>query len=110
MRPRRRGAPTPGPRRTAHGNDVVIRRNSRPESIAFECEQSLKRLGIDVIDLYQIHWPDTTTPVEDTMAALVKLKDQGKIRAIGVSNYDVDLDEEGRRRGPGRQPPAALTA
>ncbi len=55
----------------------------------YECEQSLKRLEVDVIDLYQVHWPDTSTPVEDTMAALVKLRDQGKIRSIGVSNYDV---------------------
>ncbi len=71
------------------GRDVVIRKNARPESVAYECEQSLKRLEVDVIDLYQVHWPDSSTPVEDTMAALVKLKDQGKIRAIGVSNYDV---------------------
>jgi aryl-alcohol dehydrogenase-like predicted oxidoreductase len=71
------------------GKPVVIRRNSRPESVAYELEQSLKRLGTDYIDLYQVHWPDTSTPVEETMAALLKLKDQGKIRAIGVSNYDV---------------------
>jgi aryl-alcohol dehydrogenase-like predicted oxidoreductase len=70
------------------GNPVTIRRNAKPDSIAYECEQSLKRLGIDVIDLYQIHWPDKTTAVEDSIAAMVKLKDQGKIRAIGVSNYD----------------------
>jgi aryl-alcohol dehydrogenase-like predicted oxidoreductase len=79
----------PWPMKDVHGRDIVIRKNSRPESVAFECEQSLKRLGIDVIDLYQVHWPDSSTPVEDTMHALVKLKDQGKIRAIGVSNYDV---------------------
>jgi aryl-alcohol dehydrogenase-like predicted oxidoreductase len=71
-----------------HGNPVTIRRNAKPESIGYECEQSLKRLGIDVIDLYQIHWPDKTTAVEDSMAAMLKLKEQGKIRAIGVSNYD----------------------
>jgi aryl-alcohol dehydrogenase-like predicted oxidoreductase len=56
----------------------------------YECEQSLRRLQTDVIDLYQIHWPDTSTPVEDSIGAMVKLKEQGKIRAIGVSNYDVE--------------------
>jgi aryl-alcohol dehydrogenase-like predicted oxidoreductase len=78
----------PWPTKDVHDKDIIIRKNSRPESVAFECEQSLKRLGIDVIDLYQVHQPDSSTPVEDTMHALVKLKDQGKIRAIGVSNYD----------------------
>ena len=92
------GVPTPGRPRTGDGNRITIRRNSRPDSIPHECEQSLKRLGVDVIDLYQVHWPDTTTPVEDTMAALVKLREQGKIRAIGVSNYDADLDQASRGR------------
>jgi len=72
------------------GRSITIRRNAKPDSIAYECEQSLRRLGVDVIDLYQIHWPDTTTRVEDSMHAMVKLKEQGKIRAIGVSNYNTD--------------------
>lgn len=72
------------------GKDVTIRRNSRPDSIVWECEQSLKRLGIDMIDLYQIHRPDVDTPVEDSMRALEKLRQQGKIRAIGVSNFPLD--------------------
>ena len=79
----------PWPQKDNAGRDVTIFKNARPASIAYECEQSLKRLGIDVIDLYQIHWPDTSTPVEDSIAAMQKLKDQGKIRAIGVSNYDL---------------------
>ena len=79
----------PWPQKDSQGRDIIIRRNSKPDSIAYECEQSLKRLGVDVIDLYQIHWPDTTTSVEDSMHAMLKLKEQGKIRAIGVSNYDV---------------------
>ncbi len=79
----------PWPQKDNSGKDVIIRKNAKPESIAFECEQSLKRLGVDCIDLYQIHWPDTSTAVEDSMAAMVNLKEQGKIRAIGVSNYDV---------------------
>ncbi|MFI5379176.1 MAG: aldo/keto reductase [Tepidisphaerales bacterium] len=78
----------PWPQKDNDGKDVVIRRNSKPASIVYECEQSLKRLGVDVIDLFQIHWPDTSTAVEDSIAALAKLRDAGKIRAIGVSNYD----------------------
>jgi methylglyoxal reductase len=94
----------PWPTKDRHGHDIVIRNNSRPESIAFECEQSLRRLGVDVIDLYQVHRPDPSTPVEDTMHALVRLKEQGKIRAIGVSNYDV----EGMRRAGAVAPLASL--
>lgn len=56
------------------------------DSIIYECEQSLKRLGTDYIDLYQTHWQDSTTPIEETMTALLQLKQEGKIRAIGVSN------------------------
>jgi aryl-alcohol dehydrogenase-like predicted oxidoreductase len=92
------------------GQDILIRRNSSPKTIPIECERSLKRLGVDVIDLYQVHWPDTTTPVEDTMAALVKLKDQGKIRAIGVSNYDATWIRRAAAAGPlaSLQPPYSL--
>jgi methylglyoxal reductase len=61
-----------------------------PEGIAYEVEESLRRLGTDVIDLYQTHWQEATTPIEVTMEALLKLKQQGKIRAIGVSNVDVE--------------------
>jgi methylglyoxal reductase len=61
-----------------------------PDGIQFEVEQSLKRLGTDYIDLYQTHWQEPTTPIEATMEALEKLKQQGKIRAIGVSNVSVD--------------------
>ncbi|MBC2607487.1 aldo/keto reductase [Pelagicoccus albus] len=57
-----------------------------PESIREEVEASLKRLKVDTIDLYQTHWQTHTTPIEDTMAALMALKEEGKIREIGVSN------------------------
>jgi methylglyoxal reductase len=64
----------------------------RPETLALEIDLSLERLGTDYIDLYMTHWqsvePDKT-PIEDTMAALLKMKDLGKIRAIGVSNAEV---------------------
>lgn len=53
-----------------------------------ETEESLKRLKTDYIDLLQLHWPDSTTPIDETMEALQRLIEQGKIRAAGVSNYD----------------------
>lgn len=71
------------------GNDIDIYKYAAKESIILECENSLKRLGTDYIDLYQIHWPDATTPIDETMEALLRLKEQGKIREAGVSNYDV---------------------
>ena len=76
------------------GRPVDIHRYLGPDSILRECEQSLQRLGVDVIDLYQCHWPDPTTPIGDTMDALLKLRDQGKIRAIGVSNFTPELMDE----------------
>jgi aryl-alcohol dehydrogenase-like predicted oxidoreductase len=81
----------PWPNKDRDGRDIVIRKNSRPSSIFYECEQSLKRLGVDVIDVYQIHWPDSSTLIEDSMHALLQLKESGKIRAIGVSNFEVNL-------------------
>jgi len=60
------------------------------ESVVYEVEQSLKRLGTDYIDLYITHWQDATTPVAETMSALEDLKRQGKIRAIGASNVSAD--------------------
>lgn len=63
------------------------------DSIIAECEGSLKRLGTDYIDLYQVHWPDATTPIEEAMEAFRLLLEQGKIRAAGVSNYSVEQME-----------------
>jgi aryl-alcohol dehydrogenase-like predicted oxidoreductase len=60
------------------------------DSIAFEVEQSLKRLGTDVIDHYITHWQDPTTPIAETMGTLERLKEQGKIRSIGASNTSAD--------------------
>ena len=76
--------------RDTHDNPVVIRKNLKPESIIYECEQSLKRLDIEEIDLYQIHWPDKTTPLEESWGAMIKLLEQGKVRSIGVCNYTLD--------------------
>ncbi|MEQ9468738.1 MAG: aldo/keto reductase [Ekhidna sp.] len=61
------------------------------EGIIQEVEDSLKRLGTDYIDLYQIHRPDATTPIEETMGVLKELQQQGKIRAIGMSNHKVEM-------------------
>lgn len=60
------------------------------DGIVFEVEESLKRLGTDYIDLYITHWQDPTTPIAETMEALVRLKQAGKIRAIGASNVSAD--------------------
>ncbi|HMH31550.1 MAG TPA: aldo/keto reductase [Puia sp.] len=69
------------------GHPIEIYRYAGKESIIKECEDSLRRLGTDYIDLYQQHWPDPTTPVAETMEALTQLLKQGKIRAVGVCNY-----------------------
>jgi aryl-alcohol dehydrogenase-like predicted oxidoreductase len=76
------------------GKDIDIYKFASKESIVKECEDSLRRLGTDYIDLYQIHWPDKTTPVEETMEAVSQLMKQGKIRFAGVCNYDADLMRE----------------
>ena len=75
----------------ATGTVHMIFKNLSKESIMHECEESLRRLGTDYIDLYQCHWPDEETPLEETMEALLRLKEQGKIRAIGVSNFPKGL-------------------
>jgi aryl-alcohol dehydrogenase-like predicted oxidoreductase len=72
-----------------NGNNIDIYKYAGKESIIRECEDSLRRLGTDYIDLYQIHWPDTTTPIQETMEAVAKLIKQGKIRYAGVCNYNV---------------------
>jgi aryl-alcohol dehydrogenase-like predicted oxidoreductase len=66
----------------------------RPEQVRAACDGSLGRLGTDRIDLYQLHWRDETgVPVEDTWGAMTELQDAGKVRAIGVSNFDRELIE-----------------
>ena len=67
--------------------DGKVFRDSRPERIRKEVEDSLRRLRTDVIDLYQVHWPDPRVPITRTAAVLDELREAGKIRAIGVSNY-----------------------
>jgi aryl-alcohol dehydrogenase-like predicted oxidoreductase len=67
--------------------DGVIYRDSRPARIRLEVEASLRRLRTDVIDVYQVHWPDLETPFAETARTLDDLRREGKIRAIGVSNF-----------------------
>lgn len=74
-------------------------RNLRPESIRRECEASLRRLRIETIDLYQLHYPDPQTPVAASLEALQQLRSEGRIRAIGVSNFSVEQLAEVRRNG-----------
>ncbi len=61
----------------------------KADSIRRECEASLRRLRVDAIDLYQIHWPDPDEDIEEGWATMAKLKEEGKVRNIGVSNFNV---------------------
>jgi len=74
--------------------------NLAPDDLKSACEQSLKHLQTDVIDLYQVHWPNHDIPFEDTMSALLDLQQAGKIRVIGVSNFgkqdQLDMLQHGR--------------
>jgi aryl-alcohol dehydrogenase-like predicted oxidoreductase len=85
-------------------------RNASRERIMREIDDSLRRLRTDYIDIYQVHWPDPRVPIEETAEAMHALQRQGKIRAIGVSNFSVDQIERFRRVAPLQvvQPPYNL--
>jgi aryl-alcohol dehydrogenase-like predicted oxidoreductase len=85
-------------------------RNSSPARIRKEVEDSLRRLRTDYIDLYQVHWPDPLVPIQETAGALARLLKEGKIRAIGVSNYSPAQMDEFRQAAPihSVQPPYNL--
>jgi aryl-alcohol dehydrogenase-like predicted oxidoreductase len=80
------------------GQDIDVYKYAGRDSIIKECEDSLRRLGTDYIDLYQQHWPDVTTPIDETMEAVSRLIEQGKVRAAGVSNYSVAQMEEAEKK------------
>ncbi|MFN8551149.1 MAG: aldo/keto reductase [Candidatus Obscuribacterales bacterium] len=92
------------------GKKVKIYKNARKQSILKECEDSLKRLKTDYIDLYQCHWRDTSTPLEETMDACAQLLKEGKVRAIGVSNFTAEDIEICNRIVPiaSNQPPYSM--
>lgn len=73
------------------GKDISIYKHASKKKVLNDCDASLKRLKTDYIDLFQIHWPDSTTPVSETMEALDMLVAKGKIRAGGVCNYSAEL-------------------
>ncbi len=83
---------------------------SSMKSIRKEIEDSLSRLQVDVVDLYQIHWPDPDDEIEEGWAAMSKLKDEGKVRWIGVSNFNVAQMERAAKIAPitSLQPPYSL--
>lgn len=80
-----------------NGKKVPIYKYSSKENVIKEIEDSLKRLQTDYIDLLQIHWPDVTTPISETMEAVEKLIQQGKIKAFGVSNYNIAQIQEAQK-------------
>ena len=80
-----KGGIEPGAERSRRGDRDFLRAG---------VEQSLGKLGVDHIDVYQVHWPDPDTPFGETAAALAELVDEGKIRHVGVSNYDVEQMRE----------------
>jgi len=87
------------------------RRILRPDSIRADCEASLRRLGVERIDLFQFHWPDESgVPLEDSWAEMGRFVEEGKIRAAGVSNFPVELLErcEAVRHVESLQPPFSM--
>ncbi|MFH6958953.1 aldo/keto reductase [Flavobacterium aquidurense] len=80
-----------------NGKKIPVYKYASKNSIIKEVEESLKRLQTDYIDLLQIHWPDATTPISETMEALEALIQQGKIRAAGVSNYSLSQVQEAQK-------------
>ncbi len=80
-----------------NGKKVPVYKYSSKENVIKEVEESLKRLQTDYIDLLQIHWPDSTTPISKTMEAVETLIQQGKIRAFGVSNYSIPQIQEAQK-------------
>ncbi len=82
----------------------------KADSLRREVEASLKRLDIDVIDLYQIHWPDPASDIEEGWSTLAALKQEGKVRHIGVSNFSVEQMQRAEKIAPVEtlQPPYSL--
>ncbi len=90
--------------------DRKIYRSLKAASVREEVEASLRRLGIDTIDLYQIHWPDPEAEIEEGWEAMTKLQQEGKLRYLGVSNFNVAQMERVTKIAPitSLQPPYSL--
>ncbi len=90
--------------------DRSIYRSLKADSLAEELEGSLRRLGVETIDLYQIHWPNPEAEIEEGWEALARFREQGKIRWIGVSNFSVAQMERARKIAPiaSLQPPYSM--
>jgi aryl-alcohol dehydrogenase-like predicted oxidoreductase len=93
----------------AKGN---IRGSLKAESIRRECEASLRRLQVDVIDLYQIHWPEPDADIEEAWTEMARLKEEGKVKFIGVSNFSVPQMRRAMKISPitSLQPPYSILA
>src|SRR6186713_1780058 len=89
-----------------------IGKSLKRDSIRRECEASLKRLKVDVIDLYQMHWPEPDEDVEEGWGAMARLQKEGKVRWIGVSNFNVAQMKRAQAIAPvtSLQPPYSLAA
>src|SRR5262247_4450522 len=87
-----------------------IGKSLKADSVRRECEASLRRLKVDVIDLYQIHWPEPDEDVEEGWATLARLKEEGKVRLIGVSNFNLSQLKRAQAIAPitSLQPPYSL--
>jgi aryl-alcohol dehydrogenase-like predicted oxidoreductase len=90
--------------------DRSIYHSLKAASLAEEVEASLRRLQVDTIDLYQIHWPDPEAEIEEGWAALARLREQGKLRWIGVSNFSVEQMKRAMKIAPitSLQPPYSM--
>ena len=90
--------------------DRKIYRSLKKDSLREEVENSLRRLKVDAIDLYQMHWPDPAAEIEEGWEALARIKEEGKVRYIGVSNFNVDQMKRALKIAPitSLQPPYSL--
>ena len=90
--------------------DRTIYRSLTAASVRHECESSLRRLGVDEIDLYQIHWPNPEEELEEGWDTLARLRDEGKVRWIGVSNFNVEQMKRAEKIVPitSLQPPYSM--
>ena len=89
-----------------------IFKSLKAESVRYECEQSLRRLQVDTIDLYQIHWPEPEDEIEEGWETMARLKEEGKVRWIGVSNFSREQMERAQKIAPitSLQPPYSIVS